>query len=133
MLLADSIKVKNQPFAPVGLATSFRTKTRGLLIKLSTECDGNSIQAIIDTGSQLNIISEGACNAKICRPIDHKTSVAMNDANGGEGNLYGIVENVPLNCGGVMTHANLYVGSHVPFDLLLGRPWQRGNFVSIDE
>jgi hypothetical protein len=57
----------------------------------------------------------------------------MNDANGGEGNLHGIVENVPLNCGGVMTHANLYVGTHVPFDLLLGRPWQRGNFVSIDE
>jgi hypothetical protein len=133
MLLADSIKVKNQPFVPVGLATSFRTKTRGLLIKLSMECDGNSIQAIIDTGSQLNIISEGACNAKIRRPIDRKTSVAMNDANGGEGNLHGIVENVPLNCGGVMTHANLYVGSHVPFDLLLGRPWQRGNFVSIDE
>jgi len=27
-------------------------------------------------------------------------------ANGGEGNLNGIVENVPLNCGGVMTQAN---------------------------
>jgi hypothetical protein len=133
MLLADSIKVKNQPFVPVGLATSFRTKTRGLLIKLSMECDGSSIQAIIDTGSQLNIVSEGACNAKIRRPIDRNNSVSMNDANGGEGNLHGIVENVPLNCGGVMTHANLYVGTHVPFDLLLGRPWQRGNFVSIDE
>jgi len=133
MLLADSIKVKNQTFTPVGLATSFRTKTRGLLIKLAMECDGNSIQAIVDTGSQLNIVSEGACNAKIRRPIDRKTSVSMNDANGGEGNLHGIVENVPLNCGGVMTQANLYVGSHVPFDLLLGRPWQRGNFVSIDE
>src|SRR6266436_3453762 len=133
MLLADSIKVKNQPFTPVGLATSFRTKTRGLLIKLSMECDGNSIQAIIDTGSQLNIVSEGACNAKIRRPIDRNNSVSMNDANGGEGNLHGIVENVPLNCGGVMTQANLYVGTHVPFDLLLGRPWQRGNFVSIDE
>ena len=132
-LLADSIKVKNQPFVPVGLATSFRTKTRGLLIKLSMECDGHSIQAIIDTGSQLNIVSEGACNAKIRRPIDRKTSVSMNDANGGEGNLHMIVENIPLNCGGVMTQANLYVGSHVPFNLLLGRPWQRGNFVSIDE
>ena len=59
--------------------------------------------------------------------------MSMNDANGREGNLHGIVENVPLNCGGVMTQANLYVGTHVPFDLLLGRPWQRGNFVSIDE
>jgi hypothetical protein len=57
----------------------------------------------------------------------------MNDANGGEGHLSGMVENVPLNCGGVMTQANLYVGEHVPFDLLLGRPWQRGNYITIDE
>jgi len=132
-LLADSIKVRTQPSAPVGLATSFRTKTRGLLIKLMMECDGVPIQAIIDTGSQLNIVSESACNSKIRRPIDRQTSISMNDANGGEGNLNGIVENVPLNCGGVMTQANLYVGEHVPFDLLLGRPWQRGNYVSIDE
>jgi len=132
-LLADSIRFKTQPSAPVGLATSFRTKTRGLLIKLSMQCDGLPIQAIIDTGSQLNIVSEAVCNSKIRRPIDRKTSVSMNDANGGEGSLHGIVENVPLNCGGVMTQANLYVGAHVPFDLLLGRPWQRGNYVSIDE
>jgi hypothetical protein len=132
-LLADSIKIKTQASVPVGLATSFRSKTRGLLIKLSMECDGIPIEAIIDTGSQLNIVSEAVCNAKIRRPIDRKTSVSMNDANGGERNLNGIVENVPLNCGGVMTQANLYVGGHVPFDLLLGRPWQRGNFVSIDE
>jgi hypothetical protein len=57
----------------------------------------------------------------------------MNDANGGEGHLNGIVQNVPLNCGSIVTHTNLYVGDKVPFDLLLGRPWQHGNFISIDE
>jgi hypothetical protein len=119
-LLAESIKIKTQASAPVGLATSFRTKTRGLLIKLSMECNGAPIEAIIDTGSQLNIVSEAVCNAKIRRPIDRKTSISMNDANGGERNLNGIVENVSLNCGGVVTQANLYVGDHVPFDLLLG-------------
>ena len=132
-MLADSIKIKPQPSASVGIATSFRTKTRGLLIKLSMECDGAPIEAIIDTGSQLNVVSEAVCNSKIRRPIDRKSAVSMSDANGGEGNLIGIVENVPLNCGGVNTEANLYVGEHVPFDLLLGRPWQRGNYVSIDE
>jgi len=29
--------------------------------------------------------------------------------------------------------ANLYVGENLPFDLLLGRPWQKGNRISIDE
>lgn len=57
----------------------------------------------------------------------------MNDANGGEGYLKGRVNGVNLVCGGVLTKANLYVGENPLFDLLLGRPWQRGNFVSIDE
>jgi hypothetical protein len=105
-MLADSINIKPQPSASVGIATSFRTKMWGLLIKLSMECDGAPIEAIIDTGSQLNIVSEAVCNSKIRRPIDRKNSVSMNDANRGEGHLNGIVENVPLNCGGVMTQVN---------------------------
>jgi hypothetical protein len=57
----------------------------------------------------------------------------MNDANGGAGNLQGHISGVSLKCGSVETFANLYVGDTVPFDLLLGRPWQRDNLVSIDE
>jgi hypothetical protein len=59
-------------------------------------------------------------------------SLAMNDANGGEGILRGLVQHVPLTCRIVAIEANLYVGEHVPFQLLLGRPWQRGNYVLID-
>ena len=134
-MVSDSIKVKSvkPPSVPVGLATSFRPKTRGLLIKITLECDGAPIEAIIDTGSQLNIVSEAIYKSRIRRPIDHKSTVNMNDANGGERTLQGLVKNVPLTCGGVVTEANLYVGEHVPFQMLLGRPWQRGNFVSIDE
>jgi len=137
-MLADAIKARNvKSQAPVGLTTRsaavFRTKTRGLLIKITMECDGIPIEAIIDTGSQLNIVNERVCKSVIRRPIDSSASISMNDANGGEGNLEGMVENVPLTFGSVKTRANLYVGAHVPFDLLLGRPWQRGNLVSIDE
>jgi hypothetical protein len=71
------------------------------------ECDGNPIQAIIDTGSQLNIVSERICKSLIRRPIDYTTSISMNDANGGEGKLTGVVENVPLDFGSVKTRANL--------------------------
>jgi hypothetical protein len=134
-MVSDSIKIKSTktPSVPVGLATSFRPKTRGLLIKITLECDGAPIEAIIDTGSQLNIVSESVYKSRIRRPIDQKSTVNMNDANGGERTLQGLVKNVPLTCGGVQTEANLYVGEHVPFQMLLGRPWQRGNFVSIDE
>lgn len=134
-MLSDSIKLKSgkSPAVPAVLAASFRPKTRGLLIKIQIECNGMPIEAIIDTGSQLNIVSEAICKSKVKRPVDHSSTVNMNDANGGERTLQGLVKNVPLNCGGVHTEVNLYVGEHVPFQMLLGRPWQRGNFVSIDE
>jgi hypothetical protein len=137
-LLGDKIKPKTtKPSAPIvtslQVATSFYTKNRGLLIQLHMQCDGRPITAIIDTGSQLNIVSKNICDSKIMRPVDNKEKISIADANGGQGKLEGIVKNVPLHCGEVATCANLYVGTHVPFELLLGRPWQRGNYVSIDE
>ncbi|KAJ7603169.1 hypothetical protein DFH06DRAFT_1350451 [Mycena polygramma] len=57
----------------------------------------------------------------------------MNDANGGRGQLRGYVHDVEFSCGGVPTTTDLWVSQQAPFELLLGRPWQRGNLVSIDE
>jgi hypothetical protein len=129
-MLSDSIKLKTgKPL----VASSFLTKTRGFLIKLQMECEGKPLVAIIDTGSQLNVVSKSAWKEAIRRPMDIAKTLAMNDVNGGEGMLRGLVHHVPLSCGQVLTQANLYVGEHVPFQLLLGRPWQRGNFISIDE
>ena len=116
-------------------AAVFPAKTKGLLIKLRMECDGMPLMAIIDTGSQLNIVHKKVyqnCITRI-RPIDVTRQITMGDANGGEGTLTGFVQNVPLSCGAVLTFANVYVGNNAPFDLLLGQPWQRGNFISIDE
>jgi len=49
-LLNDSIKLKSgKPL----VASSFVTRTRGVLIKLHMECNGIPVVAIIDTGSQL--------------------------------------------------------------------------------
>ena len=137
-LLGDKIKPKStRPSVPIAaslpVATSFFTKNRGLLIQLHMQCDGRPITAIIDTGSQLNIVNKNICDTKIMRPVDNKEKISIADANGGQGKLEGMVADVPLHCGNVATSANLYVGTHVPFELLLGRPWQRGNFVSIDE
>lgn len=97
------------------------------------ECDGTPVLAIIDTGSQLNIAHKKTWKNILSRPMDLSKSITMNDANREEGVLQGFVPNVPLTCGNVLTHANIFIGDKAPFDLLLGRPWQRGNFVSIDE
>ena len=131
-LLIENMKKKSNP-QPAMVATSFVTRDRGLLIKLKMDIDRVPVTAIIDTGSQLNIVNTILWKKTIQRPMDKTQSISMNDANGGKGILQGLVQNVPLSCGGVVTHGNLYVGSHVPFQLLLGRPWQRGNYISIDE
>ncbi|EPT00589.1 hypothetical protein FOMPIDRAFT_1122500, partial [Fomitopsis schrenkii] len=132
--LQEVLKPAKSPAANKNVvATAFIPRTKGILIHLRMEIDDKPIMAIIDTGSQLNIASRRTWKTLIHRPMDVARSCNMNDANGGAGTLRGLVENVPLRCGGALTWANLYIGDKVPFDLLLGRPWQRGNYVSIDE
>ena len=103
------------------------------LITLNMMCGEYPITAIIDTGSQLNVVSEECWKQAIGKPMDMKQTIEMNDANGGKGTLSGLVSDVALSCGAVKTKANLYIGKNAPFDMLLGRPWQLGNLVCIDE
>lgn len=131
--MQDVLKPKAVPTNVNLLASSFYTRSRGTLIRLKVECEGKLLAAIIDTGSQLNIASGNVYRQVINRPLDLSRATNVHDANGGEGQLRGLVENVPLVCGGVTTYANLFIGEQVPFDMLLGRPWQRGNYVTIDE
>jgi len=58
----------------------------------------------------------------------------MSVANRESGRLDRLICKVLLQCGVVSMEANLFVGSdNLPFDLLLGHPWQLRNKVSIDE
>jgi hypothetical protein len=151
--LLEMIKVRNQGTNKVGLSLEDDIWTshwvndsdeamiaqtcipcsRGMLIDIELEWDGCKLMGIIDTGSQLNIVREDIAQMFIRKPIDLHRSIKMNDANGGEGQLKGLISNVTFRCGAVDTSANLFVGEKSPFTLLLGRPWQRGNRVSIDE
>jgi hypothetical protein len=127
--------IKEPTVANLGesIVASTQARTQEFLIELPMECDNRSFSAIIDTGSQLNVLSKSAWRRFIKRPMDVSKAMTMRDANGGEGVLRGLVSSVPLTCGRVQTTANFYVGDSAPFDVLLGRPWQRGNRVTIDE
>lgn len=106
---------------------------QGSLIKIVLHSGGHPVTAIIDTGSELNIIRSEIANT-LQLPIDITKSITMNDANGGVGKLIGLAEGVDFQCGGVKTTADLWIGSNsLPFDLLLGRTWQQDNLVSTDE
>ncbi|KAJ7265263.1 hypothetical protein C8J57DRAFT_1622388 [Mycena rebaudengoi] len=106
----------------------------GVLIKICMEIAGHPVVAIMDTGSQLDVIRQGIADRVLKQPTDVTRVIQMNNANGGESTLNGRVDRVHMYCGGMKTQANLYISSnHVPFDLLLGRKWQRQNFVGINE
>ncbi|KAL1684627.1 hypothetical protein GGG16DRAFT_106850, partial [Schizophyllum commune] len=104
------------------------------LIRLDLLCEGTPVKAIIDTGSQLNVMRESLAQKILAgMPLDTAGALTMNDANGGEGYISGVMNQISLELGPICTKTDIYLGAKVPFDLLLGRPWQRGNKISIDE
>lgn len=137
-MIGDKMKPKvqrltNPEVTGLPVATSFMVKDRGMLIKLHMQCDGPPFKAIIDTGSMVNIVSQTVCNENLNRQVDYSQTMQIADANGGSGVLRGLLTNVPLFCGSVCTPADLYVKEGAPFEMLLGRPWQRENLITIDE
>ena len=108
------------------------SSSQGVLIKIKMMINGFPLRAIIDTGSTCNIMHYSVFQI-LGLPIDKTVTPVMSDANGGGKVMVGLVKDVLLSCGSVETKTDIFVATHVPFELLLGRPWQRGNYVSIDE
>lgn len=130
--LQNEIKLKNKVTPVANQITAERPLSEDALITVPLICNGQSLSGIIDTGSQLNIMREEIANW-LQLPIDRTVQIRMNDANGGEGQLIGMIPDVTLMSGKFSTVGNFYVGDRVPFDLLLGRPWQHGNKGNIEE
>ncbi|KAJ7029250.1 hypothetical protein C8F04DRAFT_1265125 [Mycena alexandri] len=117
----DLIKLKNVRAVLLG-----STRDHPLIANLN-------IPRTDDTGSQLDVVSAEVTALKIQRTVDMSQVTGMHDANGGNSQLQGWIRDVEFNCGGAYTVTDLWVSRKPPFDLLLGRPWQCGNLVSIDE
>jgi hypothetical protein len=93
--------------------------------------NGEVADTIVDTGSQLNVMDRSIANIS-GMPINKTKQMIMRDAGHGSTQMDGQINNLSIRVGQVETKADVWVGK-VPFRLLLGRPWQRSNRVSIDE
>ncbi|KAJ7226577.1 hypothetical protein C8J57DRAFT_1535068 [Mycena rebaudengoi] len=139
--IQERIRMKNVKAVLIGrssnhpiLANWTWQRSEGVLIKVEMETTaGRKVLAIVDTGSQLDVVRADIAALIIHRPVDMTCITNMNDASGGRGQLRGRIDGVEFNCGGVTTKTDLWVLQQAPFELLLGRPWQRSNLVSIDE
>jgi hypothetical protein len=91
-------------------------------------------RAIIDTGSSINVITE-AYQQKIMpnHPVNRQKVGKLLDANGGMQYTIGTIPDVRFMLGGKGTVCHLNIHKDAPYPLLLGRPWQKENMISIME
>lgn len=103
-----------------------------VLISLKVSFDnGVTTKALIDPGSEMDLINPDTWMA-IQTPMDPSAKLVMEDAGMHFLPLQGVCRNVKLKAGDLSTTADLWV-ARIAFPLLLGRPWQRRNKISIEE
>ncbi|KAK7460789.1 hypothetical protein VKT23_008717 [Stygiomarasmius scandens] len=125
--------LKRKNIKPIVAHSYQASEVKGFLILLDIVLPRGAVRAIVDTGSQLNIMKKSVYESYVMRPVDMTRRVVMRDANGGTKVLTGLSSNVELECGNVSTQGKFWLGEKLPFDVLLGRPWQLTNLVSVEE
>ena len=70
----------HDPNVSMVAAASFVLRAREHLIYLLMKCNGMPITAIVDTGSQLNVVHRAAWKGAIKRPMDITRQIKMGDA-----------------------------------------------------
>ena len=129
--LADRIHVKT-----VTLANTISNHTcadHGTLLWVPVQVGRYTHNAIIVSGSEVNLIKCQVWEKDLKVPMDVSVSMMLRDANGGTSTLKGIIPNLEPKIRELITTSNYWVTTTCPLDILLGRPWQWQKLVSIDE
>jgi hypothetical protein len=104
------------------------------LMELTVMWENVPVRAIIDTGSEMNIVNHKVVErVRPSTPKQLDLQINMVGADSSHSILNAHFKDAPLFIGEVETHTDLYVKNKSPFELLLGRPWQVSNHVSINE
>ena len=95
--------------------------------------NNNTYIAIIDSGSQVNIIRDDVYKNDVKVPKVTNVEMSLCNANGGDNILIGLVPNLEIWIGALKTWGNVWVSKNCPPAVLLGCPWQHENMISIDK
>ena len=129
--LANQIHVKTMTSA--NTISNHTCADHGTLLQVPVRVGRYIYNAIIDSGSEVNLIKRQVWEKDLKVPMDVSASMTLHDANGGTSTLKGIIPNLELKIGGLITTSNYWVTTTCPLDILLGQSWQRQNSVSIDK
>jgi len=80
---------------------------------------------LLDEGSEIVIVQKDLCD-ELGLEVNRKRRMTMQTANRGKEELQGCVEYLELQVGGIKTYAYAFVVQLAPYQLLLGRSWQKG-------
>ncbi|TFK16675.1 hypothetical protein FA15DRAFT_552016, partial [Coprinopsis marcescibilis] len=95
------------------------------LWEIDVQVGGRMIMiATLDDGSELVIITRKKC-LELGLPVNMRWVLMMEAANGSQEVMVGCMEWLEIKIGGMKTWAHAYIVETAPYDLLLGRPWQR--------
>ena len=133
--LAEMIRVRNVPSTNV-VSQSHHTsgcQHRTSLLEVPITLGNTTYTAVVDSGSEVNVIRKDVWKNDVKVPMDPNASMTLCDANGGNSRLLGMIPDLEMKIGGLSTTGDFWVSSEIPPDILLGRPWQQQNMVSIDE
>jgi hypothetical protein len=126
--------------------TQIDEASRGSLIALRMKYRDQKVEAIIDTGSMISVMSREYYEEYFSdAAIETSVNARLHDANGGTRPFSGLLLNVELSCGGAMTMTHIYVVENrykngmdgntydrePNFHLILGIKWMEKNHVSI--
>lgn len=128
----NALKFK-KPDTPFEANTHYISPSHERLIRIEMNYRDHPLNFIVDTGSEINVISKDICDQVLKIPINYSKTTMMNDANGGRSKLLGEVKDIELHTGHIYTKTHFYVAENAPFDGLLGRPWQRAHGVGLVE
>jgi len=103
------------------MLVEFATPLREIEVVVMERCRE---MGLLDEGSEIVIVRENLCK-ELGLEVNKKRRMTIQTANGGKKEMQGCVEYLELEVGGVKTYAHVFVVQIAPYQLLLGRPWQK--------
>ena len=101
------------------------------LLRLPISIHGKMFEAMVDTGSDINVMKYSIWHDWAKVPMDVTASMHLTDNNGGISQLHGLVPEMTFQIGIVDCKTSFWISDNCPPEILLGHPWQIKNKVTI--
>jgi hypothetical protein len=131
--VAEEAPEGNEVYVSTNIAQVERNpRYSAALPRVQTEVNGAPGIGMMDTGSQINIMTEEFW-MKTSLPINEGRKIRMQGVNLIGDQSIGMCEGVEVPFGGVTTRAHFHVFKKAPYNFILGQPWIQDHLLAVTE